>query len=82
MEQSKLENGLYYVSSYSLLIHTKGGLKRIYCPFTVVCVKGVGTIAEGETLWVDQVKTNANGMLVFMIRGQPIYYSYFLIQIR
>lgn len=77
--------GLLYLPKYCddqsiLLVNQAGILKRLYCPFIVQCRNDVGIIKSGTRLWVDEVMTNKQDELIYLILGAPYLYSFFIIR--
>lgn len=77
-----LKELLNWVSSDSLLvIDKKGLLRRIYCPFWVVCLVDFPDIKQGDRVSVETVKLTVEVKEVYIIRGTAYYILYFKITI-
>jgi hypothetical protein len=71
---------LKWVSSDSILvINGSGKLRRIYCPFRVICLVDFPDITKGEKVSADAVKLTVEVKEVFVIRGIAYYIIYFKI---
>ena len=77
-KEEYLKEFLKWVSSDNLLvIDRKGLLRRIYCPFTAICLVNFPEIRQGEKVDVDAVKLTVEVKEVFLIRGTAYYILYF-----
>ena len=66
-----------YCDDHSILIiDSEGQIRRIYCPFAVMCIIDVDVYKRGEYVVVTAVKIAKNLLLVYVI-GQKNYYYYF-----
>ena len=75
-----LKELLKWVSSDSLYVLDKSGkLRRVYCPFRVICLVDFPDITKGEKVSVDAVKLTVEVREVFVIRGTAYYIIYFKI---
>jgi hypothetical protein len=75
-----LKELLKWVSSDSLLVIDKSGkLRRIYCPFWVICLVDFPDITKGEKVPVDAIKLTIEVKEVFIIKGTAYYIIYFKI---
>jgi hypothetical protein len=81
MDQEKyLKELLKWVSSDSLLvIDSKGNLRRIYCPFKVICLVNFPDITKGQKVAVEAVKLTIEIREVYIIRGVAYHIAYFTI---
>ena len=81
MDKEKyLEELLNWISSDNLLVIDRGGrLRRIYCPFKVICLVNFPDITKGEKVSVDAVKLTVEIKEVYIIRGTAYYIAYFVI---
>ncbi len=71
---------LKWVSSDSLLVIDKNGLlRRIYCPFKVICLVTFPEIKQWEKVSVDAVKLTVEVKEVFIIKGIAYYIIFFKI---
>ena len=71
MDKEKyLQELLKWVSSDSLLvIDGSGNLRRLYCPFKVICLINFPAINEGDKVSVDAIKLTLEVREVHIIRG-------------
>jgi hypothetical protein len=77
-KEEYLKELLKWVSSESLLVIDKSGvLRRLYCPFSVVCLVTFPDISEGEKVSVDAIKLTVEVKEVFIIKGTAYYIIYF-----
>ena len=69
-----------YCSIDSVLVIDKyGELRRIYCPFKVLCIKDIDRFKKGDILIVSAVKMSKNLFLVYIISNRGYYYYSFTI---
>jgi len=62
------------VGSDSLLIITHTGqLRRLYCPFKVVCKVDVSSLVKGQEYAVNAIKMTLKLEDVFIIQGRAYY---------
>ena len=79
-KEEYLKELLKWVSSDSLLVLDKSGrLRRIYCPFRVICLVDFPDITRGENVSVDAIKMTVEVREVFIVRGIAYYIIYFKI---
>ena len=70
---------LRWVSAFNMLVIDKrGNLRRIYCPFKVVCLV-TSEISQGEKVSVEAIKLTAEIKEVYIIKGTPYFIIYFKI---
>ena len=60
-----------------LVIDGEGQIRRIYCPFAVICIIDVDKIIKGDHAIVTAVKIARNLLLVYVIDQKNYYYFYF-----
>lgn len=69
-----------YVDDRSILvIDGEGKVRRIYCPFSVICLIDIDEFKEGESVVVTAVRISKNLLLVFIINNKGYYSFYFRI---
>lgn len=69
------------VSTNSILVvNYKGKVKRLYCPFLVICKVDVPPLQKGNEYAVDAVKMTLKLEEVFIIEGRAYYFWYFEIK--
>jgi len=79
-KEEYLKELLKWVSTDDMLvIDKKGLLRRIYCPFHVICLVSFPDIKQGERVPVDAVKLTVEVKEVFIIKGTAYYIIYFKI---
>ena len=64
--------------SILVVMHT-GRIKRIYCPFPVICIVNVPPLKKGHKYHVEAVKMTLQLKDVFIINGRAYYVWYFKI---
>jgi hypothetical protein len=81
MDKEKyLQELLKWISSDSMLvIDDKGDLRRIYCPFKVICLVDFPTITKGQKVAVEAIKLTVEVKEVYIIKGTAYYIAYFWI---
>lgn len=62
-----------------LVIDMKGALRRIYCPFNVICLVAFPDIPEGKKVAVEAVKMTLSVKEVYIINGKAYFIIYFKI---
>jgi len=81
-KEEYLKELLKWVSSDSLLvIDRSGNLRRIYCPFKVICLVNFPDILRGERVSVDAIKLTVEIKEVYIIKGTAYFMAYFLIKL-
>ena len=79
-KEEYLKKLLNWISTDSILVIDKRGLlRRIYCPFKVICLVDFPAIREGECVSVDAVKLTVEVKEVFIIKGTAYYIVFFSI---
>jgi hypothetical protein len=66
--------------SILVVLHT-GHVKRLYCPFIVVCKADVSTLQKGREYTVTSIKLTLSLKDVFIIDGWGYYVWYFTIKV-
>ena len=81
MDKEKyLQELLKWVSSDSLFVIDKSGnLRRINCPFKVICLVNFPDIIKGEKVSVDAIKLTVEVKEVYIIKGTAYYIVFFMI---
>ena len=81
MDKEKyLRELLKWVSSDSLLVMDgSGNLRRLYCPFKVICLINFPAINEGDKVSVDAIKLTVEVREVYIIEGIAYHIAYFRI---
>jgi hypothetical protein len=65
-----------------VVVNTTGRLRMLYCPFRVVCIKAVGIIPKGTSVWVERVTMSPDHKkLLYEICAAQYLYECFAIQI-
>ncbi len=63
-----------------LVVDYKGRVKRLYCPFMVICKVNVPPLQNGQQYAVDAVKMTLKLEEVFIINGRAYFFWYFEIK--
>jgi hypothetical protein len=72
-----------YCDAFSLLlISPTGNLRKLYCPFRVICIISVRGLKPGIHLWVAEVLSNHKGELVYIIFDKQYNYKYFVLDLK
>ena len=81
MDKEKyLKELLKWISSDSLLVlDEKGNLRRLYCPFKVICLINFPAISKGDKVSVDAIKLTVEVREVYIIKGTAYHIAYFRI---
>lgn len=78
MNKQDLAEQLKYSSSEWLYVVTWNNLlKQLFTPFRVAVLKSVGSLREGQIVWVEAVKVTMQLKTVFVIDGSAYFYFYF-----
>ena len=81
-KEEYLKELLRWISTYDMLVIDKSGkLRRIYCPFKVICLVTFPDINQGEKVFVDAIKLTIEVKEVFIIKGTAYYMIYFKIML-
>ena len=82
MNKQDLAEQLKYSSSEWIYIVTWSNLlKQLFTPFRVTVLKSVGSLSEGQIVWVEAVKVTIELKTVFVVDGSAYYYYHFNILI-
>ena len=66
------------VDTNSILVITyTGELKRLYCPFPVICIVNVPPLRKGNKYYVEAIKMTLELQDVFIINGRAYFIWYF-----
>lgn len=75
-------NFKYVVDPQSIMvINQSGSLRRLYCPFRVLCVIPVKGIGRNTWCYVEKVESNLRTILDYHINGKRYPYRNFQIYI-
>jgi hypothetical protein len=66
-------------SNNSILVASKDGIYRLFCPFKAICVKEVAIYSIGQEITVIEVKMDFSYKLVYIIQGKAYFHHYFKI---
>jgi hypothetical protein len=81
-KEEYLKELLRWISTYDMLVIDKSGkLRRIFCPFSVICLVTFPDINQGEKVFVDAIKLTIEVKEVFIIKGTAYYMVYFSIML-
>jgi hypothetical protein len=56
-----------------LIIDQAGNIRRLYCPFEVICLVDFPAIIKGQKVSVDAVKLTVEIREVYIIKGTAYY---------
>ncbi len=70
------------VDPYSIMaINKQGQIRKLYCPFRVLCIVSTDSIKQNSWCYVDQVAEDVTHLFVYFISKAQYPYSYFHIYI-
>ncbi len=64
-----------------LVINQKGYLRKLYCPFRVLCVESIDNIRHNTWCYVERVVADDSELILYGINGKNIPYRHFQIYI-
>lgn len=64
-----------------LVVMFAGVVKRVYCPFIVICKVNIPPLKKGNEYFVEAVKMTLNLEDVFIIEGKAYFVWYFTIKL-
>lgn len=64
-----------------LVINQKGSLRKLYCPFRVLCVESISNIQKGTWYYIDRVKEDPRTKIHYCIGDIEYPYRNFHIYI-
>lgn len=71
-----------YCSNHSLLVvNNQGKIKVLYTPFPVICIQQTKCIAVGVRVYVEEVLSNENDELKYVIFDSICSYKHFKLPI-
>ncbi len=75
-------NFKYLVDPNSIIvINQKGHLRKLYCPFRVLCIESINNIHYNNWCYVDRVEKDPVALMLYIIGSQRYPYRYFHIYI-
>jgi len=78
MNKKLLADLLKYSNPKELYVVTWNNLlKLLFCPFKVSVKHDIGSLNQGQIVWVEEVKVTMELKTVFVIKGQPFFYFHF-----
>ena len=64
--------------SYSMLVMNKQSeVRRLYTPFSILSIESIDDIKMGCILYVDEIYTDEDDILLYKIMGNLYCYKYF-----
>lgn len=72
----------YYHSSALLVVNTGGKIRTLYTPFRVMSIEAVAAIPKGTYVYVEEVVSNKEDQLQYVIMGQLYHYHHFRLCIK
>lgn len=71
---------LQYLDPFSLLVVGQNGtLRRVYCPFYVICRFTESGFLQDQRVSVEMVRTITDSIIGYVIRGQVYPHDLFII---
>lgn len=67
----------YHDAHSILIVNSKGIIRKLRTPFRVRCCKAIGAYREGVYLYVDEVGSTDEDLLMYHIGDVPYYHHYF-----
>ena len=64
-----------------MVINQKGYLRKLYCPFRVLCIESLDSIPRNTWCFVDKVAADSKEIILYGINGKQFPYRYFQIYI-
>ena len=64
------------------MIDGSGNLRRLYCPFKVICLINFPAISKGDKVSVDAIKLTVEVREVYIIEGIAYHIAYFRIHLK
>ena len=64
-----------------VVINTHGYLRKLYCPFRVLCAESFNGIPTNTWCFVDKVIADDKELILYHINGKQISYRHFQIYI-
>ena len=69
-----------YVDPKSIMVINKQGhIRKLYCPFRVLCIEATGEIPINTWCYVNEVHPNSQMLIVYDINGNQFPYRCFQI---
>lgn len=76
-------NWMHWVDPFSILvINQQGKIRKLYCPFRVLCIHPVDGIPAKTWCYVDRVAGHARERLLYDINGRELPYHHFEIYVQ
>ena len=72
----------YYNSTTLLVVNPKGQIKVVYTPFRVICTEPTGAIQQSTQVYVEEIVSDNEDQLHFIINGQVHSFRQFYLPIR
>ena len=71
-----------FLDPYSIVvINQKGLLRKLYCPFRVLCIEPIDDITQNTWCYVTKVDTNKKDLIIYSINGKQVPFCHFQIYI-
>lgn len=64
-----------------MVINQNGYLRKLYCPFRVLCIKSINSIPQDTWCYVEKVMPDVYEIILYEIYGKQIPYRHFQIYI-
>ncbi|WP_018611550.1 hypothetical protein [Segetibacter koreensis] len=72
----------YYNSNVLLIVNVTGQIRLLYTPFRVLCIAASGRIPLNTWVYVEEVWSDNQDKLQYVIFGQVYSYKFFQIPIK
>lgn len=69
----------YHDANTILIVNSKGSIRKLQTPFRVRCCKAVGQYKEGVFVYIDEVGTTKEDLLIYYVGDTPYYHHHFRI---
>lgn len=60
-----------------LLVNKAGKIKKLYCPFRVICISSVTGIKKNTHVYVEAIISSEHGKIYYLILSQPYQHIHF-----
>lgn len=64
-----------------MVINQNGHIRKLYCPFRVLCIKSIAGIPRNTWCYVEKVNTDPKELILYGINGKQVPYNHFQIYI-
>jgi hypothetical protein len=82
MDKDRIKQLYKICDSNSVLVVSKKGIYRLFCPFKAECIEAVDIFQIGQVVTVVAVKMTNNFRMVYIIQNKGYLHHYFMITSR